>query len=195
VKPHFDRERLAAVLASAKIDATKKNIMELDLRLTIRQLVYWIGQKQIIGTTGPSKELLDLHDALRRWLATCFRDLRNHDPNPSTYELEVVIDEYCDEAQHDANFEKILWFFSSITETIELLEADKPHRSRHPKAKETYLFLRLYDDYRYLSGKQTLSPAGPQIRFITECTKIIDQKIIVPARLERRIEEAIARRA
>jgi hypothetical protein len=193
----FDPEQLVAVLRSARISASKKNVEDLDWRLTMRQTIYWIKQKEIIGVTGPSKELLDLHGALKRWLDLCFRDFRANpdDSNISTYELRVVVDEYEDDAEYEKKLrEKILWMLTATKEAITLLDENKPLRPRHAKANSSYLFLQLYDDFCALSGKSTLSRAGPSIRFVTDCAKIIDPKIVVPLGLMQRIQSADAQR-
>jgi hypothetical protein len=72
---NFDRERLRAILNSAGIDASKKNIRELDLRLGLRQGLYWAWQELPLRELGPSKELLAVRDALMRWaVVLCFKD-------------------------------------------------------------------------------------------------------------------------
>lgn len=60
---NFDREQLRAILTSAGIDASKKNIRELDLRLSLRQCLYWAWNEETVSYLGPSKELLRLRDA------------------------------------------------------------------------------------------------------------------------------------
>jgi hypothetical protein len=87
---NFDRERLSAILTSARIDASKKNIKELDVRLKLRQMVYWAQKKTIVA--GPSKELLGLHNALGKWLERCIVRSNEDEPNPYIDELLLVID-------------------------------------------------------------------------------------------------------
>jgi hypothetical protein len=86
---NFDRERLSAILTSARIDASKKNIKELDVRLKLRQLEYWVQKKTIVA--GPSKELLGLHNALGKWLELCIFRSKEAEPNPYVDELLLVI--------------------------------------------------------------------------------------------------------
>ena len=72
---HFDRERLRAILNSAGIDASKKNINELDRRLRLEQLLYCASQEFPLRELGPSKELLAVRDALMQWaVVLCFKD-------------------------------------------------------------------------------------------------------------------------
>jgi hypothetical protein len=86
---NFDRERLSAILTSARIEASKKNIKELDFRLKLREMVYWAQKKTIVA--GPSKELLDLHIALGKWLERCIVRSNENEPNPYVDELLLVI--------------------------------------------------------------------------------------------------------
>lgn len=71
---HFDRERLRTILNSAGIDATKKNINELDRRLRLEQLLYCVSQEAPLRELGPSKELLAVRDALMQWVVKCWAD-------------------------------------------------------------------------------------------------------------------------
>src|SRR4029077_6763506 len=72
---NFDCERLAAILNSVGIDASKKNINELDRRLRLQQLLCCASQELPLRELGPSKELLAVRDALMQWaVVLCFRD-------------------------------------------------------------------------------------------------------------------------
>jgi hypothetical protein len=208
---NFDREQLRAILTSAGIDASKKNIRELDLRLSSRQCLYWAWKEETVSYLGPSKELLRLRDALMKWMVLCFKDhfLGVEDArssigapasprhraaiirrNASRYrhELRLVIDEDEDETKHDEKCQAIIWLINAACEAVSLLEAERSQRRRAPV--ETILFWRLYEDYCYLSGDQTLSDTAPSIRFVKECVELIAPEIIVPAQLRQRIEYA-----
>jgi hypothetical protein len=185
---NFDRDQLAAILSSARIEPRNKTINKLDSLLTFRQIGYWISRNEIIGKKGPSPELLNLHKSLKDWIALVLRDLKNkNDPFPSLYELPIVIDEYDDNDKYNMRFDSIMWLFNTTNKAIGLLEREKPNRPIHPKEAETYLFRRLYDDYCDLKGDKTISDTGPQIRFVTGCAKMIDPNIIVPKRLRQRL--------
>ena len=162
---NFDRERLRAVLTSAKIDATEKNIEELDCRLQTRKLEYWIQKKEIIGVAGPSKELLDLRDALKKWIHLCIGEVRSEFPL-------VLGKNDSDDTQYKENFGAIIGFWKSTIEATNLLDAKRSSASRHRPEVETDLFRQLYEDYCALSRQRGLSKNGPSIRFIKGCAKI-----------------------
>jgi len=211
---NFDREQLRAILTSAGIDASKKNIRELDLRLSLQQCLYWAWQEESVSYLGPSKELLRLRDALIKWMALCFTDhfLGVEDArsligapasprhraaiirrNASRYrhELRLVIDEDEDEKKHDEKCQAIIWLINAASEAVGLLKAERSQNTRRRIPVETILFRGLYEDYCCLSGRQTLSDTAPSIRFVKECVELIAPEIIVPAQLRQRIEYAL----
>jgi hypothetical protein len=104
-----------------------------------------------------------------------------------------VIGENLDDEKYEAKFKSIIWLFDSIAKTVAWLEKEKPKRPVHPKEIETYLLRGLYDDYCELSGNKTLSDAGPPIRFVRDCAKLIDPKMAVPKRLRQRLSYYDAR--
>jgi hypothetical protein len=183
----FDRERLAAALVKAKIDASEKNIKALDRFLNVRQLIYLIEKNQPLAM--PSKELVNLHCALRDWLKYCIQGSSKRDPGfLFNHEIELVTDGG-DEAKHQT----ILWFFSAVTEAIEYLEKTAPG-VRQP-APATKLFRGLYDGYCQLNGGSSMSDTGPSIRFVIECAKIIDPEITIPLGLRQRIQASSPNRS
>jgi hypothetical protein len=208
---NFDREQLRKILTSARIDTSEKNIKELDVRLKSHQIGYWAEKKTI--DAGPSKELLGLHGALKKWLELCFgvvrRNRNEDDPNPYVDELLLVIDKdgklirvslksgvmeiglvSPDEVDDEIykKFEAIIWLLRATKEAADLLEAERPHTRR--SGAETHLFRRLHEDYCELSGRQTLSERGPPIRFVKECAELIVPGVVVPEGLRQRLEYA-----
>jgi hypothetical protein len=115
--------------------------------------------------------------------------------NASRYrhELRLVIDEDDeeDETKHDEKHQAIIWLINAARKAVDLLEAERSQNTRRRTPVETILFRQLYEDYCYLSGRQTLSDTAPSIRFVKECVELIAPEIIVPAQLRQRIEYAL----
>lgn len=113
--------------------------------------------------------------------------------NASRYrhELRLVIDEDEDETKHHEKSQAIIWLINAACKAVGLLEAERSQNTRRRAPVETILFRQLYEDYCYLSGRQTLSDTAPSIRFVKECVELIAPEIIVPAQLRQRIEYAL----
>jgi hypothetical protein len=65
-------------------------------------------------------------------------------------------------------------------QAIDFLKHEKGRRKVRGDDPETMLFTHLRDVYVGLSGKTGISDNGPLHRFATACTKVIDERIVLP---------------
>jgi hypothetical protein len=160
------------VLLSARIDASKKNLNQLDAKLNTQTLVHQAKKKIVMVYARPSKELLGVHRALRKWLDLNL--LRDKEDDPFLYDYELTVVTGGDEMKKRA----ILWLFGATALAIKDIEEARPRKRK--AAPETGLFAELYRTYCRLSARSQISDDGPAIRFVAECAKLIDPGIKVP---------------
>jgi hypothetical protein len=166
-----DRTRLALALSAAGTRADPDTLDRVADKLHKLRWDYFHrrGRRVPGGGGRPSKELLEVNAALRKWLKETpgARD-------GLSFNMEQCLIHQFDEVKMYA----MIWLRDATTQAIERLESDRDrYRTEDP---ETTLQLELVYLYRDETGSQGITDGGPAHRFVIECAAIVCDTVVVP---------------
>jgi hypothetical protein len=154
----IDQTRLALALSAAGTRADPDTLDRVAAKLSKLRWDYFfhMGRRVPGGGWRPSKELLEVNAALRKWL----KETRGARDGLSFNVEQCLIHEY-DEVKMYA----MIWLRNATTQAIERLDSDRGrYRTEDP---ETTLQLELVYLYRDETGRQGITDGGPAHRFVS----------------------------
>jgi hypothetical protein len=181
----FDRQRLAAALSTvnvrtdvATLDRIYRKLMELR-----RDYIWRISRKMPGGGAEPSKELVRVNAALRKWLPP---------PSPASHS-QWFTTEHCLVHQFDeVKMAALIWLRDATTQVIERLESNNTEKTKNENPT-TRLLRELYFIYREETGKSGIYNGGPAHRFVQECAAIVYSSVVVPKGFQQRLAPGLKR--
>jgi hypothetical protein len=168
----MDREGLRAALKSGNIPVSDGEIRQLDGVLRA------IAQRYLARKAASEQ---DLNGQLTRLEET--RDFL-----AGLWDTEALL--YAFEVETPQIISRLL---GAVEHGIDFLKNEKERRKVRGDDPETTLFMDLRDVYVGLSGKTGISEGGPLHRFAKVCTKVIDERIVLPQ--PQSLRKALKRRA